>query len=117
MPFDAALMDSARAIAFRDDFSKAPIRKQFSPRIGVSFPITENARVFANYGQYSQLPTYHAMFQRTGIGRRAEQDVVDPVKRIRTEQGALVPDTTARARCSRARRWAPTSGRGATPCR
>lgn len=91
--FDAALMDSARAIAFKDDFSEAPIRKQFSPRIGVSFPIMENARVFANYGQYSQLPTYHAMFQRTGIGRRAEQDVVDPVKRIRTEQGALVPDT------------------------
>src|SRR5690606_31041055 len=29
--FDPALMDSARAIAFRDDFSKAPIRKHFSP--------------------------------------------------------------------------------------
>lgn len=75
------LMDSARAIAFQDDFSEAPVRKTLSPRIGFSFPVTTNSRIFANYGQYSQLPTYNAMFSKTGIGRLALDSTSTLVRR------------------------------------
>ncbi|MBI4409386.1 MAG: TonB-dependent receptor, partial [Gemmatimonadetes bacterium] len=70
------LMDSARAVAFRDDFTKAPGRTEFSPRIGFSFPITEGVSLFANYGRFTQNPLYHNLLQRSGIGRLATDTVV-----------------------------------------
>jgi outer membrane receptor protein involved in Fe transport len=86
-----ALMDSARMIAFQDDFSKAPVRRQFSPRLGLNFPVTETAAFFANYGQYSQIPTYHAMFQRTGIGRLHLDSL--PLLVLRETGSGVVVDT------------------------
>ncbi len=34
-----------------------------SPRIGVSFPVTENSKFYFNYGQFRSNPPYYTMFQ------------------------------------------------------
>ncbi|MCA1664855.1 MAG: TonB-dependent receptor, partial [Myxococcales bacterium] len=67
-----ALRDSATRVAQADDFGNAPVRAQFSPRIGIQFPLTERASFFANWGIYSQNPTYNNMYTGTGIGRSAD---------------------------------------------
>ena len=71
------LLRQATAVAQQDDFGKSPIRQQFSPRIGVQFPLTEKSSFFANWGIYSQNPTYNAMYTGTGIGRTADSLILD----------------------------------------
>ncbi len=34
-----------------------------SPRLGISHPITENSKLFFNYGHFKQLPSYEQLFQ------------------------------------------------------
>ncbi|HET7038356.1 MAG TPA: TonB-dependent receptor [Gemmatimonadales bacterium] len=69
-----ALMDSAATLAQFDDFVQSRTRSQFSPRIGVSFPLTERSTVFFNFGRYSQNPLYNNLFQNTGIGTTAGEE-------------------------------------------
>ena len=73
------LMDSARRVAFQDDFSRAPVRRQFSPRIGIQFPLSERTSFFANWGIYSQNPIYNVMYQGTGIGRTSDSAAFNPL--------------------------------------
>jgi len=40
----------------------------FSPRLAISHPITEESKLFFNYGHFQQLPTYEEMF-RLGRGK------------------------------------------------
>ncbi|HEX9007322.1 MAG TPA: TonB-dependent receptor, partial [Bacteroidota bacterium] len=44
--------------------TKAATKKQFlvSPRVGISFPISEDAKLFFNYGHFRQLPTPDNLF-------------------------------------------------------
>lgn len=43
---------------------------QLSPRLGIAHPITENAKLFFNYGHFKQIPQYESLFriQRTNQG-------------------------------------------------
>jgi outer membrane receptor protein involved in Fe transport len=63
-----ALLDSATRIAQADDFIASKQRQQFSPRLGVSFPLSERSMVFFNFGRYSQNPLYNNLYQNTGVG-------------------------------------------------
>jgi outer membrane receptor protein involved in Fe transport len=65
---DANLLATATAEAAKDDFVKAGTRTQFSPRLGVSFPLTERSMVFFNFGRYSQNPLYNNIYTNTGNG-------------------------------------------------
>ncbi|HEY8470429.1 MAG TPA: TonB-dependent receptor [Longimicrobiales bacterium] len=58
----------AAIIAAQDDFSEAKPRRQFSPRIGVSFPVTESSNLFFNFGRYSQNPILKNLYWYTGAG-------------------------------------------------
>src|SRR5690606_31156656 len=49
-----------------------PVRKQWSPRLGVSVPVTESSSFFFNFGRYSQNPLLHNMYRGTGIGTPLE---------------------------------------------
>jgi len=40
-------------------------RAKLSPRIGVSYPITDKAKVYFNYGHFYQLPEFHYMYMQT----------------------------------------------------
>ena len=86
---DRTLLDSATRIAQQDDFGDAPVRVQFSPRVGVQFPMTERSSFFANWGIYSQNPTYNNMYFGTGIGR-ASTGVITDTRRL---AGGGVADT------------------------
>jgi len=39
-------------------------RHQFAPRIGFSYPISDKAKVYFNYGHFFQLPQYRTMYRR-----------------------------------------------------
>lgn len=64
--------DSAVAVAFRDDMSESTTRTAFSPRLGLSFPVTERSSAFFNFGVYYQNPLYNNVYQGTGIGTALE---------------------------------------------
>ncbi|MEJ7810431.1 MAG: TonB-dependent receptor [Gemmatimonadaceae bacterium] len=89
------LLDSARRIAFQDDFSEAPVRRQFSPRIGVQFPISTRSSFFVNYGVYTQNPIYNVMYQGTGIGRLADSATLNTVTRDSIARGQSLEGTPA----------------------
>jgi outer membrane receptor protein involved in Fe transport len=43
---------------------------QLSPRLGIAHPITENAKLFFNYGHFKQVPNYENMFR---VGRNSDR--------------------------------------------
>lgn len=43
--------------------AKAKPQWQLSPRLGIAHPISENAKLFFNYGHFKQLPQYESMFR------------------------------------------------------
>jgi len=48
------------------------IQWQLSPRLGIAHPITENSKLFFNYGHFRELPQYESMF-------RVERNTVNQV--------------------------------------
>jgi len=72
------LMALAAETAFQDDFAEAPTRTQFSPRIGISFPVTANSSIMFNAGRYAQNPTLHSLYRGTGIGTALEGTAAAP---------------------------------------
>src|SRR5690606_14149104 len=75
---DVNIRNEAARIATADDFAEADARTQFSPRIGVSFPVTETSQVFFNFGRYSQNPILKNLYQATGIGTPREGTTAGP---------------------------------------
>jgi outer membrane receptor for ferrienterochelin and colicin len=68
----------AAEIASSDDFSESDARTQFSPRIGVAFPVTESSSLYFNFGRYSQNPLLINNYRATGIGTPREGTVDGP---------------------------------------
>lgn len=66
------LLSQAVDVAFQDDFKEAETRRQFSPRIGVNFPVTESSSVFFNFGRFSQNPLINNLYRNTSIGTDRE---------------------------------------------
>jgi hypothetical protein len=62
------LMQMAVEKAMEDDFTDARPRRQFTPRIGFAFPVTESSSIFFNYGRFSQNPILNNLYRSTGIG-------------------------------------------------
>ena len=86
---EKATLDSATLIASSDDFGESKRRRQFSPRIGVSFPMGQASAVFFNFGRYTQNPLLNNLFVATGIGTPAEGTTAGPTLEI--PGGAGVP--------------------------
>lgn len=64
-------------------------RSKVSPRIGVSYPITEKAKVYFNYGHFYQLPELHWMYMQktqTGVAQYGNYNL-DYMKTIQYELG------------------------------
>jgi len=75
---DPAVRAQAARVAASDDFAEADARTQFSPRIGVSFPVTASSNLFFNFGRYSQNPILRNTYQNTGIGTEREGTAAGP---------------------------------------
>ncbi len=83
-----SLRDSATRVAQQDDFKNSPLRTQFSPRVGVQFPMSERSSFFVNWGIYTQNPTYNAMYSGTGIGRVADSTIKD-TRNLASQAGVI----------------------------
>jgi outer membrane receptor protein involved in Fe transport len=65
-PFDESYFSSAYDPDADYPEKSADIDVTFSPRLGISHPITENSKLFFNYGHFKSMPTYEEIFR---IGR------------------------------------------------
>jgi len=74
-----AVLDSAAKIASADDFAPSKKRRQFSPRIGVNFPLGPSSAVYFNFGRYTQNPLLNNLFIATGVGTPQEGTTSGPV--------------------------------------
>lgn len=64
-------------------------RSKLSPRVGVSYPITDKAKVYFNYGHFYQLPELHWMYAQktqTGVAQYGNYNL-DYMKQIQYEVG------------------------------
>jgi len=66
---DPAIRSEAAIIAAQDDFEESSTRVQFSPRVGLSFPVTATSNIFFNYAVNTQNPTLNNIYQNTSIGQ------------------------------------------------
>jgi len=51
---------------------------QVSPRLGIAHPISENAKLFFNYGHFKQLPQYETLFRIQRTSQNAMSSYGDP---------------------------------------
>jgi outer membrane receptor protein involved in Fe transport len=51
---------------------------QISPRLGISHPVTENSKLFFNYGHFKQMPSYETLFRLTRTQTRQLSQIGDP---------------------------------------
>ncbi|MEE8576711.1 MAG: TonB-dependent receptor, partial [candidate division Zixibacteria bacterium] len=58
--------EDLKAVAVNDDIGNLihGDRQKFSPRIGFSYPISDKAKVYFNYGHFYQLPQYRRLYAR-----------------------------------------------------
>jgi len=63
--YDPELGETIKTIADRQSYwyKKASIKYQFSPRIGLAFPITDKGVIHFSYGHFLQLPPYERMYE------------------------------------------------------
>jgi outer membrane receptor protein involved in Fe transport len=58
--------------------SKTEPQWQLSPRLGIAHPITDNAKLFFNYGHFKQIPNYENMFRITRNSDRYITSIGNP---------------------------------------
>jgi outer membrane receptor protein involved in Fe transport len=56
---------SLEALETQTETAVMDTRSKVSPRIGVSYPISDKAKVYFNYGHFYQLPELHYMYMQT----------------------------------------------------
>ena len=65
-PFRPDLYGHFKREAFFDSIdvisADVPLKTAFSPRIGISHPISRNSKLYFNYGHFSQSPTTHNLY-------------------------------------------------------
>ena len=66
-PFDRSYFSGDYKASAEFPKKKADVDIAFSPRLGISHPITENSKLYFNYGHFKQLPSYQEVF-RVGRG-------------------------------------------------
>jgi outer membrane receptor protein involved in Fe transport len=72
-PYDIAFFEPSGNDLSKIFPSEPPkIQWQLSPRLGIAHPITENSKLFFNYGHFTELPQYESMF-------RVERNTVNQV--------------------------------------
>lgn len=69
-PYDRLFITSAYNDSREFTMKKSKAQWQVSPRLAISHPITENSKLFFNYGHFKQMPQYETLFrvQRSATG-------------------------------------------------
>lgn len=63
--FQASGLNAVRTVEILGDKQPAAVKNKFSPRMGFSYPISERAKLFFNYGHYYQLPNLNQFYRRS----------------------------------------------------
>ena len=61
--YDAAFFSANYKDTTTFSKERADAQWQLSPRLGIAHPISENSKLFFNYGHFRQLPQYESMFR------------------------------------------------------
>ncbi len=79
-PFDRRFFTRDFQEGTEDQFPQKPVKKQLyiSPRLGVSFPINVNTKLFFNYGHFRQMPPSNRMFNVQRVTDRSVSIMGDP---------------------------------------
>jgi outer membrane receptor protein involved in Fe transport len=70
-PYNNSFFAPTTGVAVDIPKIKSIAQWQLSPRLGIAHPISENAKLFFNYGHFKQVPQYESMFrvQRNDAGQ------------------------------------------------
>lgn len=77
-PFNANFFSTRYNPNIEFSTKKAEPQWQLSPRLGIAHPITENAKLFFNYGHFKQIPNYESMFRIQRDDKRALNYIGNP---------------------------------------
>lgn len=77
-PYDKSFFSSRYNSALAFPTEEAKPQWQLSPRLGVAHPITENSKLFFNYGHFRQVPQYESLFRVERDASRAVTSFGDP---------------------------------------
>ena len=71
--------------------NEAKIKKMYSPRFGISFPITEKGIVHFSYGHFYQMPTLRRLYKKSIFGANQSPTIgyanLEPEKTVQYEFG------------------------------
>jgi outer membrane receptor protein involved in Fe transport len=73
-PYDPFFISSKYSTDRQFEMTKSKGQWQLSPRLGIAHPITENSKLYFNYGHFKQMPQYEELFtvQRNRSGQLTE---------------------------------------------
>jgi outer membrane receptor protein involved in Fe transport len=77
-PFDKSYYSSDYNPNASYPMEKAKVDVALSPRLGISHPITENSKLYFNYGHFKQLPAYQEIFRIGRGANRSMSNIGDP---------------------------------------
>ncbi|MGH7596746.1 MAG: TonB-dependent receptor [bacterium] len=77
-PFNKLFFSSRYNSQTEFESKAAKAQTSFSPRLGISHPITVNSKLFFNYGHFKQLPTYEQIFRLSRGAFRQALNVGNP---------------------------------------
>jgi outer membrane receptor protein involved in Fe transport len=92
--FQASGLNAVRTVEILGDKQPEPVKNKISPRMGFSYPISERAKLFFNYGHYFQLPNLNTFYRRSnnvtsGFGTVGNFNL-DYTKKIKYEFGSEI---------------------------
>lgn len=92
--FQSSGLNAVRSVEILGDKQPDPVKNKISPRMGFSYPISERAKLFFNYGHYFQLPNLNQFYRRTNNVTSATGVVgnfnLDYTKKIKYEFGSEI---------------------------
>ncbi len=77
-PYDPAFYSSGYSEDIEYDKKDAKADLSFSPRLGISHPVTENSKLYFNFGHFKQMPAYEEIYRLGRSSNGAMQNAGDP---------------------------------------
>ncbi len=77
-PYDRTFFSAAYNPAAIYPMEKSTPQWQISPRLGISHPVTENSKLYFNYGHFKEMPSYQTLFTVDRSSGRTMNNFGDP---------------------------------------
>ncbi|MBN2013515.1 TonB-dependent receptor [candidate division KSB1 bacterium] len=77
-PYDPLFISKKYSADRTFEFIDSKGQWQLSPRLGISHPITENSKLYFNYGHFKQMPQYETLFRFDRNASSELQRIGDP---------------------------------------